>query len=285
MISVQHRYGGTDMELSTPNRSMAARHRFGANQGVTSTNNIVSLREARGWKRPELARRMNTTPQQVERLEKGVRQLTVAWIDKAAEAFGVAPWRIITPEGAEEPPAGAGSEDTPQQALARRLFERASQDQLVQISGVLSGSAMVEDLAAEQLDLVGIQQIDLAYGMGATFADGPVEVELLRFPRVWVQTITSSPPSMLTWASGRGDSMAPTIHDGDIVLLDRSQRRVIEQDALWAYTVGDLGAIKRLRIKGDRVVILSDNPSVPPDEEPIDEVNIVARVIFIGKRT
>jgi phage repressor protein C with HTH and peptisase S24 domain len=139
--------------------------------------------------------------------------------------------------------------------------------------------------AADQLDLVSISQIDLAYGMGATFADGHVDVDVLHFPRSWIEAITSSPPALLTWASGRGDSMAPTIHDGDLVLLDRSQRRVVEQDALWAYTVGDFGAIKRLRMKGNRVVVLSDNPSVPPDEELAEEVNIVARVIFIGRRT
>lgn len=135
------------------------------------------------------------------------------------------------------------------------------------------------------VDLVSIPMIDLAYGMGATYTDGHVEVDVLNFPKVWVETITYSPPELLTWARGRGDSMAPTIHDGDLVLLDRSQRRVTEQDALWAYTVGDLGAIKRLRIKGDRVVILSDNPNVPPDEEHVDVVNIVARVVFIGKRS
>lgn len=137
---------------------------------------------------------------------------------------------------------------------------------------------------AEQLDLVSIEQIDLAYGLGATFADGPIGSELMHFPRQWVDAITSSPPALLTWTRGRGDSMLPTINDGDLILLDRSQRRVTEQDALWAFTVGDLAAIKRLRIKGDRVVVLSDNPAVPPDEEPIDEVNIVARVVFVGRK-
>lgn len=137
---------------------------------------------------------------------------------------------------------------------------------------------------ADQLDLVTIEQIDLAYGLGATFADGPIGSELMHFPRQWVDAITSSPPALLTWTRGRGDSMLPTIDDGDLILLDRSQRRVTEQDALWAFTVGDLAAIKRLRIKGDRVVVLSDNPAVPPDEEPIDEVNIVARVVFVGRK-
>ena len=133
-------------------------------------------------------------------------------------------------------------------------------------------------------EMVALQQIDLAYGMGATFTDGHVTSEVLHFPKAWLEAITSSPPELLTWAQGRGDSMAPTIHDGDMVLLDRSQRRVAEQDAIWAYTVGDLGSIKRLRLKGAKVVILSDNPSVPADEEPVEEINIVARVVYVGKR-
>ncbi len=147
-----------------------------------------------------------------------------------------------------------------------------------------SASAAHDD-GDPDLPMVGIQHIDLSYGLGSTFTDGPVEIEVLQFPKIWVETITSSPPAFLTWSRGRGDSMAPTIHDGDLVLLDRSQRRVQEQDALWAFTVGDVGAIKRLRVKGDRFQILSDNPSVPADEEPIDFVNIVARVVFVGKRT
>ncbi len=141
------------------------------------------------------------------------------------------------------------------------------------------------DDGVDQLDLVSVQQIDMAYGLGATFVDQPINVEVLRFPRAFIEAITASSPALLTWTRGRGDSMEPTINDGDLVLIDRSQRTVVEQDAMWAYTVGDLGAIKRLRIKGDRVVIHSDNQSVRPDEEPIEGLNIVGRVIFVGKRT
>lgn len=136
----------------------------------------------------------------------------------------------------------------------------------------------------DEPDMVGIQHADMAFGLGATFTDNPVEVAVLQFPKAWVQSITYSPPALLTWAKGRGESMAPTINDGDMVLLDRSQTKVAEQDALWAYTVGDVAAIKRLRVKGDRYQILSDNPSVPPDEEPMDLLIVVARVIFVGRK-
>ena len=145
--------------------------------------------------------------------------------------------------------------------------------------------AATAETIAQQLDLVEIQQIDLAYGLGRTFVDGHVEIDVLQFPRQWIEAITPSPPTFLTWARGRGDSMRPTIFDGDLVLLDRSQRRVEELDAIWAFTVGDVGGIKRLRPKGDRMLILSDNKEVPPDEELIADINIIARVVFIGRRT
>lgn len=133
-------------------------------------------------------------------------------------------------------------------------------------------------------DLVAVSEIDLAYGMGGSFADGPVEAQTLHFPRAWLETITTSPPSQLTFARGRGDSMVPTLLDGDIVLIDRSQRTVREQDAIWAFTVGDIAMIKRVRLRGETVHILSDNDRVPADEASIEEVHVVGRVVFIGRR-
>ena len=189
-----------------------------------------------------------TSGQQIERIEKGQRKLSQEWIDRAAAAFGVAPEKIITPL------------DGPTRA------------------------APVRDEIVNQIEMVGIQHIDQAYGMGAVFTETHVEVDVLQFPKLWVETITYSPPSLLTWMRGRGDSMFPTICDGDLVLVDRSQRDVKEQDAIWAFTVGDVGSIKRLRVKGDRYIILSDNGSVPPDEEPIDFVRVVGRVAFVGSK-
>ena len=133
-------------------------------------------------------------------------------------------------------------------------------------------------------DLVAIHEIDLAYGLGGAYADGEVESSVLHFPRAWLETITRTPPTMLTFARGRGDSMQPTILDGDIVLLDRSMNRVFEQDAIWALTVGEIAMIKRLRMRGGRVHMLSDNDRIPPDDADVEDVNIVGRVIFIGRR-
>lgn len=137
---------------------------------------------------------------------------------------------------------------------------------------------------ADALDLVEVGEIDLAYGLGGTYSDGPILSQTLHFPRSWIESITTTPAAMLTIARGRGDSMQPTIQDGDMVLIDRSQRTIREQDAIWALTIGDFAMIKRVRAGGERVRILSDNDRVPPDEVFHEEINVVGRVVFIGRR-
>jgi phage repressor protein C with HTH and peptisase S24 domain len=150
--------------------------------------------------------------------------------------------------------------------------------QLLRLGKLLSFS---DENAGADLDLVPITSIDLAYGMGGTFTDIPVEEDVMHFPRRWIQSITNTPPEFLTFVRGRGDSMSPTIHDDDMILVDRSQKRVRDQDMIWAITVGDIGMIKRLRLRANGVTILSDNERVPPDEATGDEVHIVGRVIYI----
>lgn len=138
--------------------------------------------------------------------------------------------------------------------------------------------------ADDEIPMVGIRTTDADFGLGAIFTDSPTDIQVVQFPKAWVEALTYAPPELLSWARARGDSMAPTIGDGDMVLIDHSDRRVEDQDLIWAFTVGDTRAIKRLRKKGSRFVIISDG-DVPPDEEPIDVVNIVGRVIRVVKRT
>ncbi len=143
-----------------------------------------------------------------------------------------------------------------------------------------------EDVIADMLDLVTIDEIDLAFGLGETFTDQmPIETTQRRFPRAWLATLTDAPPAHLVFARGKGDSMMPTLLDGDIVLIDKTQRAFREQDVLWALTMGDAAMIKRLRNRpSGRIAILSDNPMIPADEVASNEINIVGRVVFIGRR-
>lgn len=131
------------------------------------------------------------------------------------------------------------------------------------------------------IEMVGIRNTDATFGLGAQYLDVEPEVEVLQFPKAWVETITHTSAGLLSWARARGASMTPTIGDGDLVLIDHSQRRIEDQDLIWAFTMDETRGIKRLRRKGDRVQIMSDNPSVSVDEEPLDFLNIIGRVVAV----
>jgi SOS-response transcriptional repressor LexA len=63
----------------------------------------------------------------------------------------------------------------------------------------------------------------------------------------------------------RGDSMTPTIQDGQILLIDRSVRRV-RQDAVYALSIDDDIRIKRVQRSFDGSLTLkSDNPAYEPE--------------------
>jgi phage repressor protein C with HTH and peptisase S24 domain len=137
---------------------------------------------------------------------------------------------------------------------------------------------------AEQLDLVEVQELDLKFGMGATDLEIPVTSSTRHFSRTWIRQYTNASAEHLYFAQGIGDSMAPTIHDSDLILVDSSERSIRIGDKIWACSYSGQGMIKRLRNKGEGVQILSDNPLVPPDMAYDGELHILGRVVGIFRK-
>lgn len=137
----------------------------------------------------------------------------------------------------------------------------------------------------ESTDTVEVAEIDLRYGMGATFIDDVVDATPRSFSRAWLRNFTDSPPDELFWARGQGNSMEPEIRDGDIVLIDRRQQSLVMADLIWAFAYGDTGMIKWLRPMPDgSVEIHSSNQSVRPAKAYDGEINLVGRVVAVVKR-
>lgn len=129
------------------------------------------------------------------------------------------------------------------------------------------------------LGLVPIEEITLEFGMGSTVLHDDHETIVRYVPADWIAHFTKSHPSMLRFARGRGDSMYPTILDGDLVLIDMGETRLTRQDEIWAVGYGDLGGIKRLRSIGKgQIKVLSDNPSVSDEVFDMDEIRLFGRV-------
>ena len=146
---------------------------------------------------------------------------------------------------------------------------------------VVAPPALIEDDA----DLVEIDSIDLKYGMGGTFLDTDhIEVEKVKFSRSWISQFTSSPPHMLCSTKGAGDSMMPTIHDQDVVIIDRSQTRPEMGDKIWAIIYSGWAMIKRPRAQPDGTIrISSDNQLIRDDFATDGDLFIVGRVVAVVK--
>jgi phage repressor protein C with HTH and peptisase S24 domain len=139
---------------------------------------------------------------------------------------------------------------------------------------------------AEQLDAVLLPEVEVSYSMGggADISDWPV-VRQVPFSRDWLRTLTSSPASDLMVARGDGDSMQPTILDGDLTIIDRGQQTMRQQDRIWALSYGGFGMIKRLRALPDgSLQINSDNTAVTPILATDDEAFLIGRVVGVIRR-
>ncbi|RIA37503.1 phage repressor protein C with HTH and peptisase S24 domain [Hephaestia caeni] len=177
--------------------------------------------------------------------------------------------------------------------LAERLadiFEPhgTPRDLIMGLAGVTASGALKaapEDLA-DRLDAVLLPEIEVGYSMGggADISDYPV-TQMVPFSRAWLSNLTHSPASMLFVARGDGDSMMPTLLDQDIVIIDRSQQVMKQQDRIWAVSYAGFGMIKRLRQLPDGTLqINSDNPAVSPIIASDGEAFLIGRVVGVIRR-
>ena len=76
-----------------------------------------------------------------------------------------------------------------------------------------------------------------------------------------------------------GESMEPTLQDGSIVFVDRTQTNINKNGIFIAATTGGL-FIKRIQQRVDGMVeLISDNSLYPPQAVSADEVTIIGKVV------
>jgi len=79
--------------------------------------------------------------------------------------------------------------------------------------------------------------------------------------------------------------MNPTLHDRDMVIFDTTQTILNTTDKIWAISLFGAGGIKRLRpIARNRVLVISDNPTLDNQEVDAEDLRILGRVIWSARR-
>ena len=145
-----------------------------------------------------------------------------------------------------------------------------------------SSAAVIRNVVEVEM----IRQVDISYAMGdGSIVEDYPETGMMPFDRNFLSMLGARTTTNLFICRGEGDSMSPTIFDNDLVMVDASIQRITLHDKIWALTVAGAGMIKRLRpLPNGQVMVLSDNPLIPEQVYEADDVYIVGKVIWIGRR-
>lgn len=107
------------------------------------------------------------------------------------------------------------------------------------------------------------------------------------FDQGWLRGLTTGGPAALSLIRVEGDSMSPTLEDGDDILVDGGDGADRLRDGIYVLRMDDALLVKRLQLNPiDRcVTIASDNVAYPPlpDCDPA-RIHIVGRVVWGGRR-
>lgn len=134
------------------------------------------------------------------------------------------------------------------------------------------------------VDLVLVPRLAVAASAGP----GAWEVEetagdARTFDAGWLREMAGGSPAHASMIRVTGESMAPTLLDGDDILVDRGDTAL--RDGVYVLRMDDALLVKRLRVHAEGIDVLSDNPAFEsrPASDPVD-LQIVGRVLWVGRR-
>lgn len=136
-----------------------------------------------------------------------------------------------------------------------------------------------------ELALVPILDVEASAGHG-TLATLESKSAQFGFDERWLRRLTSSKSSNLSIIGVYGDSMEPTLHDGDEVMVDLADGQTRLRDGIYVLRMDDMLSVKRIAIEpqGKRVSVLSDNAAYPSwSGLEKRSLNIVGRVLWFGR--
>lgn len=144
------------------------------------------------------------------------------------------------------------------------------------------------DSAAARSDFLAVPRLDIGASAGpGAFADEESAQGHIAFDPRWLRRLAAGDPGGLSLIRVSGDSMAPTLSDGDEILVDRGDGAARVRDGIYVLRVDELLMVKRLSLHpaARRVTVSSDNPAYPawPDCDPA-AIRIVGRVLWASGR-
>lgn len=227
-------------------------------------NRLRELRKAQGLTMEALAARANTTASQINKLEKGDRRLTDEWMHRLARALDCNAADLIIERG-----AGGVSAVIAAAGRSRILSTIPEIDARAGAGGGGLASAGVKP--GGDGSTVSADEVKAHWGLPEDYVRGELHVR----------------PADAYIIEVRGDSMSPTLQPGDRVMVDTADRTP-SPPGVFAVWDGFGVVAKRVEVvpNSDPALlrIKSDNPNHDDYERTIDEVSVIGRIIWVGRR-
>jgi phage repressor protein C with HTH and peptisase S24 domain len=107
----------------------------------------------------------------------------------------------------------------------------------------------------------------------------------IAFDPKWLRRLSAGDPKRLSIIEAEGDSMLPTLADGDEILVAAGDERV--RDGVYVLRMEEALVVKRIAVNpaSGRLSVSSDNDAYPswPDCDPAS-IRVVGRVVWAGRR-
>jgi phage repressor protein C with HTH and peptisase S24 domain len=136
----------------------------------------------------------------------------------------------------------------------------------------------------EEFALISGYHIQVSAGSGSAW-NGEQVKRHLAFRRKWLK-YRGLDPERLAVVFAKGDSMQPTINNGDSILVDTSKNQVVD-GSIFVLRLGDDLYAKRLQKNIDGgITVISDNRTeypiqvVHPDQ--MDSLAVIGKVVWVG---
>ena len=140
--------------------------------------------------------------------------------------------------------------------------------------------------AAGKAGLRTIPKLDVGASAGpGAMNDGEALSGKIGFDEKWLRKLGVD-PKQLSLIRVEGDSMLPTLANGDDIMVDRAAVNAALRDGIHVIRMDDVLMVKRLaRGPKGRMSVLSDNPAYP-DWPDVDgkAVTVIGRVVWTGRR-
>lgn len=124
---------------------------------------------------------------------------------------------------------------------------------------------------------------------GGSVVDEENVLDFLSFKADWIRVQLFASPDDLYLIHVEGESMEPTLRPGDVILVNHREASSLPRDGIYVMRMDGTLLVKRLqRMPGGVVKVTSDNTAYEPFVvnlgQASDEVNIVGRVVWCGRR-